>query len=320
MTHSTSLPVRGTLAGLAGAATLALWFFVFDAARGEPLATVAFLAGALVGEEPSSVGAGGIVIFTLLHTALFVAAALGITYLLRAVETAPSTLYGFVFGFVLFNLVFYLGVGASGPELVAALGWPEVLGGNVLAGIVVMRVLRALAPGEFSSWWESMTRSRVVREGVTAGVIGGGIVALWFLVLDLLQGQPLYTPGALGSALFLGAGQAGGVEVNALTITLYSMVHFGTFIAAGVVASAILIQADERPNWILLGGLLFATFAAFLLVMLALFAEWIIGTLAWWNVALGNLLATLGMGWFLLRAHPKVRMALASEALLADGS
>ena len=34
-----------------------------------------------------------------------------------------------------------------------------------------------------------------------AGLIGAAVVALWFLALDWIQGEPLRTPELLGSAL-----------------------------------------------------------------------------------------------------------------------
>ena len=45
-------------------------------------------------------------------------------------------------------------------------------------------------------------RIRLTAEGITAGIIGGATIALWFLVLDSLHGHPLYTPSLLGTAIF----------------------------------------------------------------------------------------------------------------------
>ena len=44
--------------------------------------------------------------------------------------------------------------------------------------------------------------SRVYMEGITAGLIGAATTAIWFLLLDALNGQPLHTPTVLGTALF----------------------------------------------------------------------------------------------------------------------
>lgn len=315
-----SLAARGVIAGFAGASILALWFLVIDAARGAPFATVSYLAATVAGRDEVTFSLGWVVVFTLIHYALFMGAAALVARILDGLRTAPNMLYGFALGFVMFDAAFYVGLGRSGEaQAAASLGWPELLGGNLLAGVVIMGVLRVLAPVKYRGWWEALTGNRVIREGVVAGLLGGSIVALWFLFLDSVAGRPLFTPAALGSALFLGVGDPSQVRIEALPVLGYSLVHFGTFTVVGLVVAAIMALAEERPNVILLGGLLFITFLAFLMGALALFAEWVIGSLAWWNVAVGNLLATVGMGAFLLRAHPKIRLALGEEALTSEG-
>ena len=48
------------------------------------------------------------------------------------------------------------------------------------------------------------SRSRYLREGIIAGLIGAAIVAAWFLVYDAARGQPLRTPALLGAAALQG--------------------------------------------------------------------------------------------------------------------
>src|SRR5215471_3139370 len=44
--------------------------------------------------------------------------------------------------------------------------------------------------------------TRLYQEGLIAGLVGAATVALWFLIIDVIQGRPLYTPTVLGAALF----------------------------------------------------------------------------------------------------------------------
>src|SRR3990170_227162 len=44
--------------------------------------------------------------------------------------------------------------------------------------------------------------SKVYVEGIIAGLIGAATIAIWFLILDVLDGRPLHTPTVLGTALF----------------------------------------------------------------------------------------------------------------------
>ena len=41
----------------------------------------------------------------------------------------------------------------------------------------------------------------IVREGLIAGFLGATAVAVWFFVVDLIGGRPLFTPNALGEGL-----------------------------------------------------------------------------------------------------------------------
>ena len=52
---------------------------------------------------------------------------------------------------------------------------------------------------------QSSEISRVDVEGISAGILGAAVIAIWFFVLDVFNGRPLYTPSTLGSALFRGS-------------------------------------------------------------------------------------------------------------------
>jgi hypothetical protein len=88
------------------------------------------------------------------------------------------------------------------------------------------------------------TESRVVRtismadillDGLFTGMIGALAVALWFLVLDVAAGHPLYTPALLGNVLLHG-GQAVAqpVVIEPLPIAAYTGFHFVVFMLVGV--------------------------------------------------------------------------------------
>src|SRR5690606_33725403 len=154
----------------------------------------------------------------------------------------------------------YLGVAVTGVDVVDILGWPEVLAGNVIAGVVLMGALRLThaAPGE--GWAESLARHRIIREGVISGLLGASAVALWFFVIDAVSGRLLFTPAALGSALFYGASEVAAVRIDAITILGYTLLHVTAFIAAGMVAAALATEAEEHPPLLLAFVLLFVTF------------------------------------------------------------
>lgn len=146
-----------------------------------------------------------------------------------------------------------------------------------------------------------------IRDGIVAGILGGVAVAVWFFLLDLVLGRLLYTPAALGSALFHGATTTADVQVTAATVLGYTAVHFAGFILVGIVFAALVIRAEKSPPLLMGLALLFVTFETLLLGLVAIVAAWLLEALAWWSIGVGNLLAAAVMAFYLWRTHPRLR-------------
>src|SRR5689334_5753322 len=74
----------------------------------------------------------------------------------------------------------------------------------------------------------------IALDGLFAGMIGALAVAIWFLVLDILAGRPLYTPALLGTVLLHGGkAAAAGITVAPLEVAAYTAFHFVMFMAVG---------------------------------------------------------------------------------------
>lgn len=306
--------MRGVIGGILGGVALAVWFLIIDASAGAPFRTPAFMASALLGHE-MEITFGLIALYTVIHFAAFIVVGVVVAWLLRFLHTAPTMLLGFVLGFALFDVVFYLSVVVTGVDVVQELGWPEVLAGNLIGGVTLMGFLHLTGAARPVTWWEALAEHRVIREGIVAGLVGAVTVAAWFFVFDVLQGRPFFTPAALGSALFLGASDLSAVTVDWIMVTGYTLIHVTAFIVTGLVAATIVVEAEERPPLVLAGVLLFVAFEAFFMGLLAMVAEFLLGALAWWTIAVGNLLATVTMGYYLWRKHPKLRKALEEDPL-----
>ena len=87
--------------------------------------------------------------------------------------------------------------------------------------------------------------SRISTEGIVAGLIGAATVAVWFFILDAIQGRPLYTPTVLGTALF--------GDASALDAPERIQASFGTIAhtALGLLAGTPNVAPAGRPP---LGG------------------------------------------------------------------
>lgn len=309
---------RGVVAGLVAGAAVAVWFLIVDASQGVPFRTPAFIASALLGRQAIDMSVGLVVLYTLVHFGLFALVGMAVAWLVGRLPVSPGTLLGLVLGFLLFDLVFYASVTVTGVDVVAELGWPEVLVGNLLAGVTLIKVLQLTGATKPVSWLKALEQHTILREGMLAGLLGASVVAAWFMVFDVVRGQPFFTPGALGSALFLGASNASQVEVNLLTVGAYTVFHLVAFGVVGVVAAALASEAEDHPPLLLGGMILFVVFEALFLGVLALVAEFLLGANAWWTIAVGNLMAALAMGYYLWRAHPRLQGAVAADGFFED--
>jgi hypothetical protein len=149
--------------------------------------------------------------------------------------------------------------------------------------------------------------SRLYQEGFVAGTVGAATIAFWFLLLDLIQGRPLFTPTILGTALFKGVATLTAIENVAVSLEMvigFTFVHWLVFAIVGCVASRLLGLAERDPNLGFGILLLFIVFEFGFLAASTVFAKPILQELAWPTILIGNLLAALGMGWYFWRRHP----------------
>ena len=155
-----------------------------------------------------------------------------------------------------------------------------------------------------------MNEHRIVREGIIAGLIGAAGVAIWFLIVDTVQGQPFRTPAMLGSALLSIFG-ARGAEGTITFVLVYTVFHGLAFLGVGILLTFLVHHAENDPEVLAAIIVLFIIFELGFAGLVALLAESpLFGTLAWYQVAAGNAIASVGMGYFLWRRHPKLRAGL----------
>jgi hypothetical protein len=291
---------RGAISGAVGATVLALWFLAVDFAVGDPLRTVAFVSDALLGG-----GAATIPAYTVLHYISFTVIGLTAAWALHRVPVKAPYLVGTALGFFLFDMIFYWSVAVTGADVVAEVGWGEVLVGNIVAGITVVGIILRMQAPEEEAWLKTvLSGDGVVRDGIVIGLGGASAVAIWFLVLDTLRGQPLFTPSALGAALLTGQVTTVADPISVPLVLGYTGVHGAVFIAAGLFVAGIARAAVESPPLLMLFFLLTVAFHAFFMGLVAILAEYI--PTAWWAAGVGNLLAGGVMVLLAWRANPEL--------------
>ena len=147
------------------------------------------------------------------------------------------------------------------------------------------------------------SKARIILDGVMAGLLGGLIIAVWFLICDAANGHPLQAPALLAAALLHGSRTPEPLTGTAWTLVgEYTLAHFAVFATLGAIG-ALLIDGAERHTE-LFGTLLIFTigFEVFFIAVVMLAGPSAAAAMPWWKVIAGNLMATAGMlGFFLWR-------------------
>jgi hypothetical protein len=152
----------------------------------------------------------------------------------------------------------------------------------------------------------TLDTSKLYQEGIAAGTLGAVTIAIWFFIVDLINGRPLFTPVVLGTALFKGMGEVPASDSFAVSVDIvvgFTFVHWLVFSAVGGIASRLLGVAERNAN-IGFGVLLLFVMFEFLFIGAAtVFARPLLQALAWPTVLIGNLLAAIVMGLYFWRRH-----------------
>jgi hypothetical protein len=297
---------HGLVAGLIGATIVAVWFLIYDAARGRPLRTPSLLGAAafrgVTDPETVPTATGLVVQYSVLHGVVFALVGMLVAYLIVSAQREPSGRLVLVIALLGFEVFFLAVVVLLARPVLTELHWWTVLVANALAAAGMLAYFlvghRALGRGLLGPW------TAVAREGFVAGLLGAAAVAVWFLLHDLAVGRPpLYTPALLGAALFHGLRDTNAVTVTLPLVLQYTVVHGAAFVLFGWIAAGLLALADREPRFLFAIVMLFCCFEVFAIALVAVLAEWLFDTVAWWTILLANLLAAAVMLGYLFRSH-----------------
>ncbi len=112
------------------------------------------------------------------------------------------------------------------------------------------------------------TTADLAYDAIYSGAIGGAAVAMLILLVDTINGHPLFTPSLMGSLLFSSASATAVTAVNLDMVAYATLIHFAAFglLGAGTAGFLHVVeQRSPRPG-LLLAGLFTAIAAAFFVV------------------------------------------------------
>jgi hypothetical protein len=321
MEHSrTRIIIDGAIAGIIGAVVVAVWFLLFDLIRGHALETPALLAATVLhGSHSHEVHHGLAVLaleYSLIHFGAFITFGIAGGLLLEACETESSLLFSLVIFFVAFEVFFIAVVLFLGPNVMVELTWWGIIVGNLLATTAMLTYFfwrhPALAFNLLGGWIS------VAREGITAGLVGGIVVAIWFMGYDFASGNPFHTPAILGAMVFRPAGVSNGIQATLPLVLGYSILHFFAFVVFGL-ALAVMLAASEWEPFMVLGALLLlAVFEVFFVGFVSLIDASALEALGWWKIVAGNILALIAMATYFIRSHRGLGVKLVERWAMLD--
>ena len=125
---------EGAIAGVIGAAVIAIWYFILDAAAGQMLATPTAIARSLFGTGSSDAGdVGTIALVTIVHGTVFVLAGIALTFMVHLAMRDIAWRMGVLLAIVVGG-GFFFGLGyAAGLREGAPVPIWKALGGGLLA-------------------------------------------------------------------------------------------------------------------------------------------------------------------------------------------
>jgi hypothetical protein len=150
--------------------------------------------------------------------------------------------------------------------------------------------------------------TQVIRDGIIAGLLGALVVAGIHLITDLVAGEPLRTPTALG-VLLLGGGEA---AANLGIALRFTCIHAVAWVMLAVLASWLISMADVHPR---LAATIFAVSAFVFINVMYLAGALSVPGLPPHHLWVGTLLGSAAAGAWLLRRHPWLTRHIEREHL-----
>lgn len=302
--------LHGLVAGIIAGAVVALWFLTTDVVTTEAFHTPSLLASTILREEYQWPTLRLVLVYSVLHFGVFASLGVATAWFLRATAVAPGLLVGAIFGVGVLNAVHYGGLLVTGVDLLTVLPVVHVVGANLVGGMLMMAYLHRASRSESRLGLASLAERPLVRDGVITGLVGAAAVALWFLVVDIMASIPFYTPAALGSAILLGASSPAEVRLNFGVIGAYSFLHLFAFCGVGVAFAWGAERIERAPGFWLLALMAFIVVEGLFVATAGIVSEWVLGTLGWVQIGVGNLVAIAAMGMWLWQTHPRLRQQL----------
>ncbi len=144
---------QGIVAGVIGASTVAVWFFLVDLFNGRPFYTPNVLGTALFrhgigldNPQALAISLEMVLVYTWVHGMVFCLIGGIASKLLNLAEHSVNVGFGILLLFVIFEFGFIGAASVFAESILRALAWPSVLLGNLLAAVAMAAYFRRHHP------------------------------------------------------------------------------------------------------------------------------------------------------------------------------
>jgi len=166
------------------------------------------------------------------------------------------------------------------------------------------------------------TAGDLIYDALYIAGVGGGLVALFFLVYDVFtRGDAFFTPSLMGSVLFEGLSAQSVHTVSMTAMVKFTLVHIAAFSVLGLALSWLTHQAELKSRHpALVIGLVFVALEAGFWIGTSVLIPGVLERIGVVPVAVANLLASVGIGLFLVSTHrPEVWIQFRRKLHLGGG-
>lgn len=137
-----------------------------------------------------------------------------------------------------------------------------------------------------------------------SAAIGGCVLALFFLLVDVVTGEVFRTPSLMGSVLFLGVAPETVTEVRLDMVAYFTMVHMAVFGVLGILLSVVVYETElhsKHPARVFASLLLIVEGGS--VISANVLMPGLIGEIGFGRIFVGNILTVSAMALFMLKSH-----------------
>jgi hypothetical protein len=141
--------------------------------------------------------------------------------------------------------------------------------------------------------------AEIAGDGTIAGLYGASAIAVWFLVVDLMTREVLFTPSLVGHAVLTGVAPDASLPVDLRLAAAYTAIHSFVFIGFGIVYAAVLAQLKRTPDYPLIAISVFVPLELGFIAGSRLLFPGVAEIIGHGYIVVGNVFAALLMAFYL---------------------